>query len=213
MYLRIVRGLLSQHLNPSQFSPDDSELFFTVGDHAKVKIFVLPVPETPSSSSTGSKLDASYKEPKVLTHIGAASGLQPLKDGRLVFSHNSLTKPNDVFILEASSGKLSSGKTTIRQITEFTAKKLEGKKLSPGEEVWFEGANGRQVQGWIVTPPGFKKGEEKKWPVSRAMTIQLYPVAQHLAGCYAHPRWPSGCMGGPVVDSLEPASLGSAGLQ
>jgi dipeptidyl aminopeptidase/acylaminoacyl peptidase len=129
-------------------------------------VFVIPVPETPSESSTDPKLDAKYKEPKQLTTSGAVSGLQPLKDGRLVFSKNSLTTPNDVYILESGSDRLSAGEVTERQLTRFAEKGLEGKKLTPGEDVWFEGAKGRKVQGWIVTPPGFKKGDTKKYPVS-----------------------------------------------
>lgn len=73
-----------------------------------------------------------------------------------MFSRNSLTTPNDVFLLDPAVKE-------ERKLTDFSSGALEGKSLSDGEEVWWEGAEGRKVQGWIVKPPGFKKGEEKKW--------------------------------------------------
>jgi dipeptidyl aminopeptidase/acylaminoacyl peptidase len=50
------------------------------------------------------------------------------------------------------------------QITWFTEKALVGKTLRSLEDFYFEGAEGKQVHGYVVKPYGWKKGEEKKWP-------------------------------------------------
>lgn len=161
-----IKYTLTQHWDRSPdslaFSPDGKALYFTAGDLARIKIFVLPLPSTPESSTADPDFPPEYQNPVELTSSGAAAGIQPLPNGRLVFTRSSLTTPNDVYVLR---GLDSLSKPQVDQLTRFSADALEGKSLDAGEDFWFEGAEGNQVQGWIVKPPGFKKGEVKKWPV------------------------------------------------
>lgn len=93
------------------------------------------------------------------------SGIQPLPNGRLLFTRSSLTSPNDVFVIRGlSESDVDVSKTKIEQLTKFTEDALKSKTLNPGEEFWFDGAE-KKIQGWIVTPPGFKKGEKKAYPI------------------------------------------------
>jgi dipeptidyl aminopeptidase/acylaminoacyl peptidase len=135
-----------------QFSHDGKQLYLATGSEARVKIFVLDI----TSASI-----ASTSSPTPLVESGAASGLQPLPVGGLVFTRSSLTSPNDVFVLSASD---IVHKKAPRQVTSFAAKKLAGKHLDAGRELFWQGAK-QTIQGWVLTPPGFKKGEDKKWPV------------------------------------------------
>lgn len=152
----------------------------TAGDLARVKIFAIQVPETPSSSSA-TEPDFSKKTPVALTHTGAAQGIQVLSDGRLLFTRSTLASPNDVFVIHGLSFATSSAffqnasdsasKLKIEQLTKFTEDALDGKGLSAGEDFWFDGAE-KKIHGFVVKPPGFKeaKGEhekenKKKWPV------------------------------------------------
>lgn len=162
-------------LTHPQFSLDNKFIYLTAGEHARVKIFVLPVPETPSHSTTHPKLAAPIT-PLALTHSHAASGIQPLSNGRLLFSQSSFVKPNDVYVLRGLDQLTSSVETwakdtadiskkfTVDQITKFTDTELQGKDLDEGEEFWFEGAEGKQVQGWVLKPKGWSEKDEKKWP-------------------------------------------------
>ena len=124
-----------------------------------------------------------YATPVALTNTGAASGVQALIGGRVLFSRSSFTSPNDVFVISAIEAdgacflwikpcldsdttiSLASKPPTITQITNFTSADLANKHLAKGEEFWFKGALDRDVQGSILKPKGFKKGEEKAWPV------------------------------------------------
>ncbi|KAF8895353.1 Alpha/Beta hydrolase protein [Infundibulicybe gibba] len=173
-----VRFTLTQKWDRSPdaltFSKHDKFLYFTAGDEARIKVYALPVPPTPAHSSTDPDLSPKYTTPVALTHSHAASGVQPLSGGRVLFSKSSFTSPNDVFILrdldsfEANvleSDIAPSFKGRTEQVTRFTEKDLEGKNLSKGEEFWFTGANDRKVQGWALKPRGWKAGEKKKWPV------------------------------------------------
>ena len=137
-------------------------------------MFALPVPPTPLHSTTHPKLDSKYSTPLAITHTKAASGLQILPGGNLIFSQSSLTSPNDVFIirdlknLEAailSGDSAALAKVQPEQLTNFSEADLKDKGLSEGEEIWFKGALNKDVQGWILKPKGWKEGEKKKWPV------------------------------------------------
>ncbi|CAL1712862.1 unnamed protein product [Somion occarium] len=152
------------------FSKDGKNIFFTAGDIARAKVFALPIPPTPSRSTTDPDLPKEYETPTALTHSGTVGDIQALSNGRLLFTRSSLTSPNDVFVIRGLDGvDLFSDdvgkKLNIDQLTKFTEDALESKNLSPGEDFWFEGAEGKNVHGWIIKPPGFKEGEKKKWPV------------------------------------------------
>ncbi|KAK7048493.1 dipeptidyl-peptidase 5 [Favolaschia claudopus] len=156
------------------FSTDGKLLYLTAGDEAKVNVFVLPIPPTPAESTTHPDLPAKFEKPVVLVNSGAASGLQLLPNGRLLFSRSSLTSPNDVYVirglksfeedLQASESSLEF-KGSVEQITRFTADDLKGKDLDAGEEFWFKGALDKDIQGWILRPKGWSKDDKKKWPV------------------------------------------------
>ncbi|THH14140.1 hypothetical protein EW146_g6161 [Bondarzewia mesenterica] len=162
------------------FSIGSEFLYLTAGDDARNKLYVLPIPPTPESSSTHPDLSSFYTTPVELTHDGAVTGLQTLFYGRLMFTRSSVTGPGDVFILhklrdledELSKRKDARNadeplewKAELVQVTRFTEEALKGKDLAQGESFYFEGAEGKKVQGWIYKPKGFKTGEEKKWPV------------------------------------------------
>ncbi|KAJ7147076.1 Alpha/Beta hydrolase protein [Mycena crocata] len=156
------------------FSSDGKLLYLTAGDHAKVKIFVLPLPPTPEDSATPPMLAPKFCTPVPLVQSGASSGIQPLPNGRLLFSRSSFTSPNDVYLIRdldafekaiGTSGTTLEFKGEIQRITRFTAEDLEGKELDKGEEFWFKGALDKDVQGWILKPKGWNKDDKKKWPV------------------------------------------------
>ncbi|KZT73924.1 alpha/beta-hydrolase [Daedalea quercina L-15889] len=173
-----VKYTLTRHWDRSPdalaFSEDGKAIYFTAGDIARIKVFVLPIPPTPAESTADPELPAAYREPIELTSSGAASGVQVLPNDRLLFTQSSLTGPNDVYVLRGleqldlhvAPSQRGAAKPQIEQLTRFAEVALKGKSLSDGEDFWFEGAEGHKVQGWIVKPPGFKKGEKKKWPIA-----------------------------------------------
>lgn len=149
-----------------QFAHDDKTVFFTAGDLARIKIFSLPVPPTPSTSTVDPSFSEEYRTPRELTSTGAVSAIQPLSGGRLVFTRSSLTSPNEVFVLR---GLDETGKPTADKLTKLAEAGLNGKSLDSGSDFWFEGAEGKKIQGWTIKPPGFKSGEKKKWPILLAI--------------------------------------------
>ncbi|KAF7314487.1 Dipeptidyl-peptidase 5 [Mycena kentingensis (nom. inval.)] len=154
------------------FSLDGKLLYMTVGDHARVKVFALPVPATPEPGSAA--FGPKYQTPVALVTNGASSGVQPLPKGRLLFSRSSLTSPNQVYLIRnlnsfetelVSSENTVEFKGSVEQVTNFSESELDGKYLDAGEDFWFKGALDRDVQGFVLKPKDFSKKDEKKWPV------------------------------------------------
>ncbi|EPQ54580.1 alpha/beta-hydrolase [Gloeophyllum trabeum ATCC 11539] len=180
-----VRFTITQHWDRSPdsivFSKSGKSIIATAGDRAKIKVFILPVPPTPSASSEHPALGRQYtKDPVPLIESGSSGGLQIVGEGRVIFTRSCMTSPNDVWVVKKNLDKLEDmlhedanatrselqSVVQAEQITRFTGDALSGKTLHPGSEFYFEGAEGKQVQGWLLTPPGFQKGvDNKKWPV------------------------------------------------
>jgi len=67
---------------------------------------------------------------------------------QLVYFHGAMKDPGQVFLRDMASGD-------ERQLTRANADLLDEIDLGEVEEFWFKGAAGNDLQGWIITPPGF----------------------------------------------------------
>ncbi|KAF5369307.1 hypothetical protein D9758_002810 [Tetrapyrgos nigripes] len=173
-----VRYTLTQKWDRSPdslaFSKDGDFIYFTAGDIARIKVYVLPIPPTPSESTTDPDLSPKYYTPVPINEDGAASGLQTLYFGKLIFSKSSLTSPNDLFFVTGlkaleqeivQSDSVAKFTGSIQQVTHFTEDELKGKNLSQGEDFWFKGAGDIDVHGLALKPRGWEEGQKKKYPV------------------------------------------------
>ena len=138
----------------------------TAGDLARIKVFAIPLPETPKHSTTHPDLP-DILLPAPITTSGAVSGIQVLPHGRLLFTRSSLTSPNDVFVIRGLKEQFASehmADIKIEQLSKFSEEALHGKDLYPGEDFYFQGAE-HKIHGWVVKPSGWREGEKKKFPV------------------------------------------------
>ncbi|KDN41730.1 hypothetical protein RSAG8_07261, partial [Rhizoctonia solani AG-8 WAC10335] len=143
------------------FAPDAKSIIFTSGHNAKILLYTIPVPPTPTNSDKHLPIVI----PIALTTKHSATNPQALPGGRVSFTSSSLNSPNDIFVLSGlgSDGTLPH-KIEIKRVSKFSEDKLSALALSEPEEFWFKGAQDRKVQGWIVRPPGATK--DKKYPVA-----------------------------------------------
>ena len=74
---------------------------------------------------------------------------------QLLYFHGDMKDPGQIFLRDMNNGE-------DKQLTNVNAELLEEIDLGEVEEVWFEGAAGNDLQGWIITPPGFDAN--KKYP-------------------------------------------------
>lgn len=117
---------------------DDGSIVFHAEDEAHVKLFTLD-------------LDGGVPIPQ--TSTGTSTGPRVGVD---CFWHKTETmaSPAEVAIT-------GGGHTTI--VSHFNDALMEDFDIRPAEEIRFTGAEGDQIQAFVVFPPGFD--ENKKWPL------------------------------------------------
>lgn len=72
---------------------------------------------------------------------------------RLLYFHADMQDPGQVWLLELSSSQ-------SRMLTQINEELLGEIDLGEIEEVWFKGAAGNDLQGWILKPPDFDPSKE-----------------------------------------------------
>ena len=75
----------------------------------------------------------------------------------IVYARNNLASPNELYVFDPDTGD-------SRKITDFASRTLAGVDMGEFEQFSFEGAGGDTVYGYVVTPPGRRRGEE--YPVA-----------------------------------------------
>jgi dipeptidyl aminopeptidase/acylaminoacyl peptidase len=68
---------------------------------------------------------------------------------RLLYVLNTMTRPGELMVKEMGKNGRS------RQLTHFNESWLKRLDLGRVEEVWFKAADGYDLHGWILFPPGF----------------------------------------------------------
>ncbi len=74
---------------------------------------------------------------------------------QLAYFYGTITDPGQMYVLDRSSGK-------TRTLTQLNTSWLSKVDLGQIEEVWFKGPDNNDLQGWILTPPGFDPS--RKYP-------------------------------------------------
>ena len=92
---------------------------------------------------------------------GTSTGLDA-KAGTVVFLNETFSRPAELFVLDPATGQ-------ARQLTHFNDDLLAQLDFGKVESHMFAGANGREVQLWLVYPPGYE-------------STQKYPLVQLLHG-------------------------------
>ena len=67
---------------------------------------------------------------------------------KLVYFYGEMKNPGQVWVHNVAAGR-------FRKLTRVNEALLRGIDLGEIEEVWFKGAAGNDLQGWILKPPGF----------------------------------------------------------
>jgi len=123
----------------------DGSLILECEDRARVGLFRMDAP-TPQAGAA----------PKPIHASGTVSGLRAGRDGRLYFTHQSLSAP-------AEAASCRSDGSDFRRHTRLNDPLLEEIAFGEVREMIFEGADGDPVQMYVTFPPGFDPA--KKWPL------------------------------------------------
>lgn len=76
--------------------------------------------------------------------------------------------------------------------------------LRPPEDFYFEGAEGKQVHGFVVKPYGWKEGDKKKWPGVLLIHGGMLALAKPMSVQYTEQLYRSSrSLGRSVVNEVE----------
>ncbi|MDX6445980.1 MAG: hypothetical protein QOH71_3054 [Blastocatellia bacterium] len=134
---------LDSNVDEFTFTADSKWIYLGAEDRGRIAVYSLSVNGGPLK--------------KILAE-GANGDINVSPDGRtLVFSHSSMTRPNEIFTAAADG----SGSTALTKANDAL---IAAFGLKAAEEVTWTGAMGAKVAGWIVKPANFNA--KKKYPLA-----------------------------------------------
>ncbi|MCB0174458.1 MAG: S9 family peptidase [Anaerolineae bacterium] len=105
----------------------------------------------------------------VVTETGVVDEFHLSRDSeKLVYLFATMTSPSEIMVIDLAAGN-------TRQVTRHHQALLRARDLGDVEAVWFKGADGNDLQGWILTPPGFDPN--RKYP--SILEIHGGPMTQY----------------------------------
>ncbi len=135
----VLTADLDRTVVPEGFEWDGRSLYFLTPDEGEVVLRRAGTDASPQRVAGGGEL----------------SGLS-VREGRAAVTRSEWSHRGDVFLLEDGEE---------RRLTEVNADYLADRHVGEPEEVWFESDDGHEIQGWVLTPPGFD-GDDEQYPLA-----------------------------------------------
>jgi dipeptidyl aminopeptidase/acylaminoacyl peptidase len=143
-----------EHMPPT-WSKDAKRLFFTDSFHGSSVLR--------SISIDGTDLQTVIPEGGVVGDYTFDTS-----QSHLAYFYGKMADPGQIYAYELASQR-------ARPVTRLNRAWLDRLDLGHVEEIWFKGADGNDLQGWILAPPGFDPS--KKYP--SIMEIHGGPLVQY----------------------------------
>ena len=122
---------------PPTWSTDGRTIFFQVAHHGNTVLKSVSVDgDAPQAN------DVIVEQGIVGTFSFDSS------ENNMIYFHADMKDPGQVWLREMATGR-------SQVLTRVNEDLLRGIDLGEIEEVWFKGAAGNDLQGWILKPPGF----------------------------------------------------------
>lgn len=164
-----------------QFGDIDNTLYFSAQDEGKVSLF---------------SMDLETTDVTELHRGGTNTGLQTA-NGRLIFNHDNLSQPPELYALSLESGE-------VRQLTRFNQAITDSTAWGRVENVSYPGANGVDIQMYIIYPPDFD--ESGSYPLLN----MLHGGPHGIFGDQFHFRWNAQIFSAPGYVTIMPNFHGSS---
>lgn len=144
--------------SPPVWSTDSSRIYFLTAHHGKTRIMSLKANQEKSLET-------------ILEPDGVLGMFSFDKSGTsLAYLQANFASPAEVWVHDLKVSQSSK----LTGVNDALLSKLD---LGTIEEIWFDSSDGTKVQGWILTPPGFK--ESNSYP--SILQIHGGPRAQYGA--------------------------------
>ncbi len=167
-----------------QWSADGEKIYFHAQLDAKKPLFSIP--------ATGGNITEIFGD-------GNNNHLQITGDNTLIFTHDNLNMPANIY-------RVARGSYDIQQLTFINQEKLDRLNLGGVENVTYKGADGTDIQMFIVYPPDFDPG--KKYP----LVLMIHGGPHGVFGDQWHYRWNAHLFAEPGYVVALPNFHGSTGF-
>jgi dipeptidyl aminopeptidase/acylaminoacyl peptidase len=151
-----INDVGSPGLMPATWSKDSQKIYFQVARHGNSTLHAI--------HQDGSRLETVVPGPGVIGHYNFNQS-----QTRLAYFHGQMDDPAQIFAVDMT------GPGKAHQLTQLNRSWLDGIDLGSIDEVWFKGAAGNDLQGWILKPPAFDPA--KQYP--SILEIHGGPQAQY----------------------------------
>jgi dipeptidyl aminopeptidase/acylaminoacyl peptidase len=177
---------LDRSVSDLVWSTDSDGIFYQYDDHGDTKIAFT-------------SLDSQSRD--IATNLGGTTIGRPYgggsfsvsDNGAIAYTHVTPHRPAELAVVE-------NRRSDPKVITSFNAGLLDWRQLGVVEEIWYKSSiDGRDIQGWVVTPPGYDASkpypllvENHGGPISNygarfSPEVQLYAAAGYVV-FYPNPR-------------------------
>ena len=150
---RVLSEALDRMTYSPRYSSDGQFIWFLLEDHGEQNLVRV------NARGKETRFDRKVTDENVVSNFSIGP------DGKMAVLISRPWQPSEVFLL--ADNRLEQKTHTNREV-------LEGLELGAVERVEFDSADGTRIQGFVIKPPGFKKG--KRYPV--ILDIHGGPQAQ-----------------------------------
>jgi len=183
---RMLSGDFDRSVGSIAWAADGSGLFFSYADEGNGKVGFMDLQGRVEERVSGVQ-GLSTGRP----YTGGQFSVS--RNGTVAFTLGTPEHPAELAVTRRGGGD-------VRQLTDLNDDLLGRKELGAVEEIWWESSyDGRRIQGWVMTPPGFDSS--KKYPLILeihggpfsaygdvfAAELQLYAAAGYVV-LYSNPR-------------------------
>jgi len=140
---------------PPVWSLDGKSLYFQIDQYGCTKLMNVSV--------DGNDLRT------IIDEKGVVGGFSFDKaQSHIAYFFGTITDPNQIILQDMGTGR-------TKPLTSFNQTLFQRIDLGQVKEIWYKGADGNDLQGWILTPPGFSA--KKKYPT--ILEIHGGPLTQY----------------------------------
>lgn len=153
--VRLLTGNFDREPGNLTWADNGRGIYFSAEDRGYSNVFYTSLGGETRNVTSG----------KAVTHLVSASD----STDEAAVIRQSYTEPGDVYTITLDSD------ADLRRLTSVNGDLLHGKELGEQEEIRYVSADGTEVYGWLVKPPGFSP--EREYPL--ILEIHGGPFAQY----------------------------------
>lgn len=143
--LREVTSGLDQTAHNATWSPDGQKIYFYSETRGTSQVFEIDVASSALRQISSGRFDFSVVSP-----IPGST--------KVLVRQQNMLRPTELAVVDPAG-------SSVVTITDVNGDYFQNLELPTVEERFFTATDGKQIQNWVILPPGFDKDSDKQWPM------------------------------------------------